>query len=387
LENTVSRSNSSVKKRLRPSRSALAVVAVVALFLGATSVLNAATPPTSAAAANQDGSRSKADAVTSLPVSFEVENVNRSKVACASDGKTYTVRGHIVGPTQVLERETITGATLYLHGLSFGEFFWNFAQAQNYDFAANQAKAGQVSVVIDRLGYGSSDKPEGNSICVGSRADIAHQIVLELRAGSYQVNPAGQAPEFSRVVLAGHSYGGQIAQVAAYSFGDIDGLIVIGYADRVQSQLLRDNSAYAASVCASGGLRVGAVGPAGYAPFGPPDGAAAALFNSAEPAVQSAALQLLTLDPCGDTASFAPAVAVNLVNVPSITVPVLIIAGGSDALFPVPAGPDQASLFTGAASVDQVTLPTVAHAITLEQTYAPSALRPLNDWLHKVFRR
>ena len=383
----MSRSNSSVKKRLRPSRSALAVVAVVALFLGATSVLNAATPPTSAAAANQDGSRSKADAVTSLPVSFEVENVNRSKVACASDGKTYTVRGHIVGPTQVLERETITGATLYLHGLSFGEFFWNFAQAQNYDCAANQAKAGQVSVVIDRLGYGSSDKPEGNSICVGSRADIAHQIVLELRAGSYQVNPSGQAPEFSRVVLAGHSYGGQIAQVAAYSFGDIDGLIVIGYADRVQSQLLRDNSAYAASVCASGGLRVGAVGPAGYAPFGAPDGAAAALFNSAEPAVQSAALQLLTLDPCGDTASFAPAVAVNLVNVPSITVPVLIIAGGSDALFPVPAGPDQASLFTGAASVDQVTLPTVAHAITLEQAYAPSALRPLNDWLHKVFRR
>ena len=154
----------------------------------------------------------------------------------------------------------------------------------------------------------------------------------------------------------------------------------------MQSQLLRDNSAYAANVCASGGLRVGAVGPAGYAPFGAPEGAAAALFNSAEPAVQSAALQLLTIDPCGDTASFAPAVAVNLVNVPSITVPVLIIAGGSDALFPVPAGPDQASLFTGAASVDQVTLPTVAHAITLEHVYEPSALRPLNDWLHKVFR-
>ncbi|TFD65112.1 hypothetical protein, partial [Cryobacterium sp. Hb1] len=118
----MSRSNASVKKRLRPSRSALAVVAVVALFLGTTSVINAATPPTSAAAANQDGSRIKADAVTSLPVSFEVENVNRSMVACASDGKTYTVRGHIVGPTQVLEREKVTGATLYLHGLSFGEF-------------------------------------------------------------------------------------------------------------------------------------------------------------------------------------------------------------------------------------------------------------------------
>ena len=383
----MSRSDSSVKRRLRPSRSGLAAVAVVALLLGTTSVFNAATPPTSAAAANQNGSSIKANAVTSLPVSFEVENVNRSKVACASDGATYTVRGHIVGPTKELRRETINGATLYLHGLSFGEFFWDFAQAQNYNFATSQAKAGQVSVVIDRLGYGSSDKPEGNSICVGSRADIAHQIVLDLRAGSYEVTPSGQAPEFSRVVLAGHSYGGQIAQVAAYSFGDIDGLVVIGYADRVQSQLLKDNAAYAAKVCASGGLRVGGAGPAGYAPFGPPEGAAAALFNSAEPAVQSAALQLLTIDPCGDTASFASAVAVDLVNVPSIKVPVLIIAGGRDALFPVPAGPDQASLYTGARSVDQVTLPTFAHAVTLEYAYAPSALRPLNDWLQKVFHR
>ncbi|TFB67377.1 alpha/beta fold hydrolase [Cryobacterium sp. Hz9] len=383
----MSRSDSSVKKRLRPSKSGLAAVAVVALLLGATSVFNAASSPTSAAAANQNGSEMKADAVTSLPVSFEVENVNRSKVACASDGATYTVRGHIVGPTKELRRERVKGATLYLHGLSFGEFFWDFAQAQNYDFATNQAKAGQVSVVIDRLGYVSSDKPEGNSVCVGSQADIAHQIVLDLRAGSYNVTPSGQAPEFSRVVLAGHSYGGQIAQVAAYSFGDIDGLIVIGYADRVQSQVLKDNAAYAAKVCASGGLRVGGAGPAGYAPFGAPEGAAAALFNSADPAVQSAALQLLTIDPCGDTASFAPAVAVDLVNVPSIEVPVLIIAGGSDALFPVPAGPDQASLFTGAASVDQVTLPNFAHAVTLEHAYEPSALRPLNDWLQKRFHK
>jgi hypothetical protein len=78
----------------------LAAVARVALLLGTTSVVNAASSSTSAAAANQNGSNMKVEAVTSLPVSFEVENVNRSKVACASDGATYTVRGHIVGPTK-----------------------------------------------------------------------------------------------------------------------------------------------------------------------------------------------------------------------------------------------------------------------------------------------
>ena len=365
-------------------RSVLAAAAVITLLLGTATAVNAASPPTSAATTRTSGM--SGDVVTSLPVSFEVQNINRSKVECASDGQNYTVRGHIVGPTKELQRDTVAGGTVYLHGLSFGQFFWNFDQAQGYDFAANQARAGQISVIIDRLGYGSSDKPEGNSICVGSRADIAHQIVMDLREGSYAVNPSGHAPQFSKVALAGHSYGGQIAQVEAYSFGDIDGLIVIGYADRVQSKLLKDNSAYAAKVCASGGLRVGGVGPAGYAPFGAPEGAAAALFNSAEASVKDAALQLLTLDPCGDTASFAKAVEVDLVNVPAIEVPVLVIAGGKDALFPPPAGPDQAALFTGAESVKEIALPNVAHAITLERVYDSSELRPLNRWLKRLFR-
>lgn len=163
----------------------------------------------------------------------------------------------------------------------------------------------------------SSDKPNGNRICVGARADIAHQMVMDLRSGHYRVNPSGNSPRFSKVVLAGHSYGAQIAQVEAHSFGDIDGLVVIGYSDRVQSALTKKNAAYAAEICAKGGLRVNAVGPAGYAPFGPPSGAPAALFHSAVPQVEKAALQLLTIDPCGDTASFAKAVTVDLANVQS----------------------------------------------------------------------
>lgn len=158
--------------------------------------------------------------------------------------------------------DVVPPRALYLHGLSFGEFFWRFQQAEGYDYAANQAHSRNVSVVIDRLGYVSSDKPNGNKVCVGSRADMAHQMVMALRSGS------------------------------AYSFGDIDGLIVMSYSDRVQSALLKRNAAYNARICARGGLRVGGIGPAGYAPFGPPSGADRSLFHSAQPGVENAALQL-----------------------------------------------------------------------------------------------
>lgn len=76
---------------------------------------------------------------------------------------------------------TVDATTLYLHGLGFGQFFWQFQQAQGYDYAANEARNGQVSVVIDRLGYGSSDKPYGYQI----RADIALQMVADRRTGNY----------------------------------------------------------------------------------------------------------------------------------------------------------------------------------------------------------
>jgi len=315
------------------------------------------------------------DGVKQIPVSFQVRNVNRSKVACASDGKTYSVRGHIVAPAH----EPTKAATLYLHGLSFGEFFWNFQGNRDYNYATAQAKEGNTSVVIDRLGYGSSDKLNGNNVCVGSRADMAHQMVLALRSGTYQVD-RGPTPSFSTVALAGHSYGGQIAQVEAYSFGDIDGLVVMGYSDRVQSALLKANAAYAAKVCATGGLRVGGAGPAGYAPFGPPKGAPNALFHSATPAVQNAVIPSLTIDPCGDTASFSAAVKVDLANVANIHVPVLLITGANDKLFPPPAGPDQASLFTGSRKVTQTTLPDAAHAFTFERAHH-QLVETVDRWL------
>ena len=160
----------------------LAIAAVAALALAAPAAADAA----------------------SVPVEFRVQNVNRSAVACPADGREYTLRGAIVGPADVLadRRRAGLAATLYLHEFSFGRFFWNFEGSRDFDWAARMADAGHVSVVIDRLGYDGSDQVGGNDTCIGAHADMARQVVDQLRSGDYTA--AGGAPRFDRLVLAGH---------------------------------------------------------------------------------------------------------------------------------------------------------------------------------------
>ena len=314
-----------------------------------------------------------------------MRNVNRSDVTCPvrPDGKTYTVRGHLTGPTGSLQPgSTAATASLYLHGLSFGEFFWRFQGTGGYNYSQAAALDGQVSVTIDRLGYGESDKPAGNAICLGSQADVANQIVGELKHGSYSVGNGGSPKSFAKVALVGHSYGGQIAEVAAYSFHQVDGLVVVGFSDKVQSRLLKDNSVYAAKVCAAGGTPPYGVGRSDYASLGSPAGAPKALFSATDtnPQVLAHAQPLLSVDPCGDLASVAPGFPQDLAHVGAVDVPVLVVTGGSDKLFPPPAGASQAALFTGSPSVTQTTIAGSGHAYTLEHTHA-ALEHDIDSWL------
>src|SRR5438309_8951686 len=102
------------------------------------------------------GATASSRTVVTRPVMFSVRNLNRTPVSCSTDGAAYEIRGRIVGPASSLARSG-GAATLYLHGLGFGVFFWDFSAVPGYDFAAAQAAAGHVSVIIDRLGYGASD--------------------------------------------------------------------------------------------------------------------------------------------------------------------------------------------------------------------------------------
>jgi pimeloyl-ACP methyl ester carboxylesterase len=165
--------------------------------------------------------------IVELPVAFQVANTNTSAVACPSDGATYTIRGHISGPRAALAHRRANTIAVYLYGMEGGEWNWDFKPIRAYDYPAKIAREGHVSLTLDELGYGAGDHPgSGEETCQGAYADIAHQIIERLRKGEDML---GSEPgiAFSKVVLVGHDVGGQVAEIEAYSYFDIDGLILV----------------------------------------------------------------------------------------------------------------------------------------------------------------
>jgi pimeloyl-ACP methyl ester carboxylesterase len=374
-------------------RMRVPVIALAALALTAASAI----PATASA---------RSRVTVSKPITFNVQNVNRSKLPCATDGAAYQIKGHLVGPRSALasaskrkrraKRFSKPSATLYLHGLGFGEWFWNFrgfaglppgtsvtpVAIKGYDYADAQAKSGHVSVVIDRLGYDASGHPDGHQTCVGGQADIAHQIVQALRSGSYTVD-GGKAARFKRVALGGHSAGGAIAMVEAYSFRDVDALVVMSFS---YSNLPRAQIALGPTrdLCQLGGQPAEPGAPSGYAYYGQPtpDDFKAVMLASATPQIADIAATNRNRDPCGDVDSIIPAIIQQRANVPKIKAPVLEICGTKDALYSAVGCSQQQERFTGSRSTKLELVRGAGHGLTVERQ-APTFRRKLGRWLSR----
>jgi pimeloyl-ACP methyl ester carboxylesterase len=343
-----------------------ALLAVAVAMPGATSVAGATTVK-----------------VIKRPVTFDVRNVNGSSLPCPSDGDPYEVNGHLIGPAAKVEGSASgrrPAVTLYLHDFSFGEFFWNFSAVPRYDYAAQLARAGHASVVIDRLGYGSSGQPAGDQTCLGAHADMAHQVIGMLRAGDYFVE-GGVPVRFGRVALAGHSVGALIANLEAYSFNDIDGLVGIGHTPQVTQQAFQ-HFYINRTVCDPGGQPSRTGGPGGYAYLGQ-SGAdfRVGVFHRAEPAVMDLATSLRGRDPCGDTASIIDALVQEVKSLPRVKAPVLLVCGREDAVTPDFACPYLKRRYTGSGDVSLAFVPRAGHALPLERT-APLFRRRVSAWLN-----
>jgi hypothetical protein len=313
-----------------------------------------------------------------VPVSFAVVNDNTSAVPCSADGGKYTIAGKLFLPPGPVP----SGVTVYVHGLGFAGYFWDFTAVPSYDYAATEAGAGHASLVIDRLGYGASSIPSGSASCVGSQATVLHEIVGDLRSGAYATG-GPPAPSFVRVGIVGHSAGGQLAEVEAYSFRDVAALGIVDWADQGYSP-----GAYAAFggdgvQCVLGtGKQVGS-SSTGYAAFGQTAAEYDALmFADADPAVVAAANGLRELDPCGQVESVLTAVALDVARVGTISVPIAFVHGTEDAIFVtgLPWSQLQEALYLSSPQVTDITLAGEGHAVTLEQS-AASLDRAMSSWL------
>jgi pimeloyl-ACP methyl ester carboxylesterase len=319
-----------------------------------------------------------AEQVVSVPVSFQVVNENKTPLPCSDDDATYTVIGHLTGPAAALTKRTITAAALYLHGDGVDERLWHYTKTPGHDYVTDMARQGLVSVTITRLGYRGSGMPNGNAICFGSEATATHQIIEQLRAGTYATKGPGlgvgkHAPRIQRIALAGHSASGFVAMAEAYSFFDVDALIVVASGEFVTphvGEVVLDQQ----SRCPSS--------DDGYSYLTESqDNAKADFFTAgADPAVVDDFSATRPKDACGPLMKALGSFVIDADLLSTIEVPVLCIAGDKDVFFPHP--DQQASLFSGSKDAKAVILHNTGHAITLEKS-APDFRAAMASWLRE----
>lgn len=319
-------------------------------------------------------------AVASVPVTFDVDNVNRSLLPCAADGKRYVLRGRLVGPRSQLRRPQLGVITLYVHDFTTGGWFWRFPD-RRHNYVRNLARTGHVSLVLDRLGYDDHHDADGTATCLGAQADMLHQVMQRIRSGDYRSTSA--RPRARHVIVAGHSVGAAIAELEAASFDDVDGLVLMSWSDSGPSSRAVQEAAVQTQVCLAGGDP--RVERPGYAYFGQTRrDFRNLLFHSATPEVQRQAARLRNADPCGDALTLGPMVTGNNATTRAVDVPVLLIFGAEDVLNRPEAANLQQQGYQPGSDVTTHVLPGTGSALPLEAS-APRTRRLVATWTCQRF--
>lgn len=310
---------------------------------------------------------SAASLPTPVPAAVEVEPVTFTVTNPLEPGSSYEVNGHLYRPGST--PTCSTSVMLLQHGLSYGEWGWDFPlQTKTYSVARALARAGYPVVAIDRLGYGSSPHANGYLLTIEGYADITDQIIGHLRTGSYG---AATPTAFDAVGLMGHSAGTEISEVTTAVYRSADLLIATAYhqfpSDRIVVDFFTGDYVRAAQ--------------SDYEYFGGDEaGRTEYMYNAdfADPAIIARDHELANLTPSGEIYSIGPQPSRYVIA--TIDVPVLLVLAEDDLLFPVEYADLAAGMFLGSDDVTTHVVPTAGHSFMLHPN-APETNEVLVRWL------
>ena len=117
-----------------------------------------------------------------------------------------------------------------IHGASDTHTVFDFTPG--FLAAPELAELGIHVLTVDRVGYGASSHPNGDSLDYPTSAGYVHQMIQAVRNGALGFDP-------SAVVLLGPSAGADIALVEAGTYHDVDGLIVVSNTSELQPALFQ----------------------------------------------------------------------------------------------------------------------------------------------------
>jgi len=302
--------------------------------------------------------------VVKEPVAFTVTNPGDPLHA------SFTIKGFLVRPAGCT-----SGALLALHGLSYGQWAWDFPlRPETYSVARALAGAGYATFAIDELGYGESagagapDHPNGYTLSVEAYADMTAQVLTQIRSGAYG------GPAFGHVGLIGHSAGSEIAELTTALHPElVDALIATAYThepfvnnDWLVREWSQDNIRAA---------------QADYEYF-ETDAATRAAdmydLSNADEDVVAADTALANFTPSGEV--FSIGLQPSRFLLPTIAKPVLVMLAENDTLFPGSFGESEMQFFAGTTDKTLEIVPDAGHVFMLQRNAAMgNAL--IADWL------
>jgi hypothetical protein len=136
-------------------------------------------------------------------------------------GLPQTVYGKLCVPEQATR-----SVQVLVPGGTYKNDYWDLpTELGLYSFRAGMNNSGFATLTIDRLGTGRSSHPLSTLLTSLTEADVLHQVIQQLRAGSL-------GPRFDRVISGGHSLGAVISMIEAATYHDTDAVLIAGLAHR-----------------------------------------------------------------------------------------------------------------------------------------------------------
>ncbi len=302
-----------------------------------------------AAAAFVHAARADEGTLVRTPVVFPVANPQEG-------GAEREIHGFRIDPPCAA-----TSVVLLQHGLSYTAEAWDFDPGGGYSYARTLASAGYAVVAIDRLGYGASHVASGYAVSVDTYADMAHQIVLQLRR------------EFDHIVIGGHSAGCEASELAAGLLGDVDALIAMGYHQFPSPELL--------TYFTTGDVPRALLHDYEYF-LGTPS-LRAKMFYTAEADPQIVQMDTAAAVPTPSGEILTIELQPSRVLAPFVDVPVFLQLAEGDRLFPVEYASLAAASFVLSPSVTVDIVPQAGHTYMLHPSGPPAAER-IAAWLHSL---
>ena len=287
--------------------------------------------------------------------------------APAPGGGTLHVAGTLYLPTGTVPH----AALLLVHGLSYGQWAWDFPY-NNYEYSVARplARAGYAALAIDLPGYGKSSHPNGHADTVEYYARVVASLGRTLHRWG-----------FSKVGVIGHSAGSEIAELAVALHPKVfNVLVATGYTHEPSTQLV--------SGFYTGDIPRSLTSQYDYFEGTPANRIAQFYTGSFDPAVPPLDNAMANLTPSGEILSIGTPPQPSRGLTALIHIPVLLVLGDKDALFPVANNPVpllnnlQAELlqFPGTRDKAAIIAHDAGHLFFLERS-APQTLAGEINWL------